>query len=162
MEVILICVSLLLFNLLGGIVSMALHAHEKPGPELALPQKISFRLFMITQIMFIIGIVYFYSLSKAPTNIQIIYLVFTVMMAPLMAKFGSILSGVAYAKKLAKRKKVHLKWVEDNMSEEDKIAREIEKQTKAKDRKIDDFAFVNNYDEDDLQDDEPKTKKRKK
>ena len=50
---------------------------------------------------------------------------------------------------------------EDNMSEEDKIAREVEKQTKAKDKVHDEFAFVNNYDEEDLQDDEPKKKKRK-
>jgi hypothetical protein len=146
-----LCVVWLLLNLLGGIISTALHAYEKPGPELPLTQRLSFRAFAAGQLIFTALAVYYHYSFKAPTVVEWVFWGTSFLMAPLVAKFGSLVASVAYSKKLAARKKAYAKWLDANTSEEDKISQAIEKQSKVTDDKEhDDFAFMKNYTKDEL------------
>jgi uncharacterized BrkB/YihY/UPF0761 family membrane protein len=63
-----ICAVLLLLCLVGGVISTALHALEKPGPEASLKDKISFKLWIIGQIIFVVTAIYYHSKGGgAPT-----------------------------------------------------------------------------------------------
>lgn len=145
------CFVMLLFNLLGGIVAMALHAYEKPAAEPPLKQKLSVRAFVVGQIIFLALAFYYHSSYAKPTAMEWVFWVSTFIMAPLVAKFGSLLSGVAYAKKLEARKKAWAKWLDENTTEEEKLSQQIDKQSKVVDDKNhDDFAFMKNYTKDEL------------
>jgi hypothetical protein len=72
-------------------------------------------------------------------------------MSPVAAKFGSALSGVAFNAKLKERSEIYEKWLDENMSDEEKLDREIDAQVKeGEDKDHDDFAFMKNYEKDEL------------
>ena len=89
----LMCLMLLLVNLLGGIVSTALHAYEKPGPELPLKSKLSFRAFIVGIVLFLALAVYYHMSYSKPNPLEWVFWTAAFIMAPLIAKFGSLLSG---------------------------------------------------------------------
>jgi hypothetical protein len=145
------CAVILMANLLGGIVATALHAYEKPAAEADWKHRISFRAFLAGEIIFIALAAYYHYSYKTPTTVEWVFWVMTFLLAPLVAKFGSLLSGLAYEKKLASRRKAWAKWLDENTSEEEKIAQAIEKQSKVTDDKDhDDFAFMKNYTKEEL------------
>ncbi len=146
-----ICFVMLLFNLLGGIVSTALHAYEKPAAEPPLKEKISFRAWLIAEIIFLALAFYYHNSYGKPTTMEWVFWGSTLLMAPLVAKLGSLLSGIAYSKKLDARAEAWEKWLDENTTEEEKIAQQIEKQSKiTDDASHDDFAFMKNYTKDEL------------
>ena len=72
-------------------------------------------------------------------------------MSPVAAKFGSALSCVAFNAKLKERSEIYEKWLDENMSDEEKLDREIDAQVKeGEDKDHDDFAFMKNYEKDEL------------
>ena len=147
----LMCLMLLLINLLGGIVSTALYAYEKPGPELPLKSKLSFRAFLVGIILFLALAIYYHMSYSKPNPLEWVFWAAAFSMAPLIAKFGSLLSGMIYGRKLEARKQKYDKWVEDNMTDDEKVARDIDAQSKITDDAThDDFAFMKNYTKDEL------------
>ena len=101
----LVCLVVLLGNLLGGLVRNIVLAHGGPIRVRPLYDRISFRLCMASELSLLVYALYYHVILIG--NIEIPHLafwVFTMLLTPLLALFGSLITGVIFAKEIEARK----------------------------------------------------------
>ena len=104
--ILIVCVVVLLANFAGGLFSNIIRAFGGPIRERKLIQRTPFRLAVFSELFLIIYIVYYHmALGIALGAAAIIYWVFILLAAPLMAAIGAQLTYVALSDKIEKLKK---------------------------------------------------------
>ena len=100
-----ICIVVLLGNFAGGLMANILIAFGGPIEKRKLTERTSFRLALVSELIMIVYIVYYHTvLVTGVTTAQIIYWVFTLLAAPILAALGAQLTYLAFAKKIEQLK----------------------------------------------------------
>ena len=95
-----ICLVVLLGNFVGGLLSNILASQGAPKEVRPLTQRTSFRIVMMGEASIIVYAIYYHiALVPGINTAQIIYWIFVVLAAPLLAALGAQLSYVAFASK---------------------------------------------------------------
>ena len=97
-----LCIVVLLGNFAGGLIGKIMLAMaDRPITERPLLQRTSFRLAAASEFFFIAYIVYYHTvLTSGIVIAQVIYWVFYVLAAPLLAMIGAQIGYLIYAKKI--------------------------------------------------------------
>ena len=104
--IIIVCSLVLMLNFAGGLFSQIILAFGGPIHERKLTQRTSFRLAMVSELMLIVYIAYYHTvLVPGIEAAEIIYWVFIVLAAPLVAAIGAQLIYVALSDKIEALKK---------------------------------------------------------
>ena len=104
--IIIVCSLVLMLNFAGGLFSQIILAFGGPIHERKLTQRTSFRLAMVSELMLILYIAYYHTvLVPGIETAEIIYWVFIVLAAPLVAAIGAQLIYVALSDKIEELKK---------------------------------------------------------
>ena len=112
------CVVVLLGNFSGGLIANILLSFGGPIPERKLTQRTGFRLALVSELILIVYIVYYHTILVTDiTMAQVIYWVFTLLAAPLLAAFGAQLGYVAMSKKIEQLKKEFREFESEKMDE---------------------------------------------
>ena len=100
-----ICIVVLLGNFAGGMMANILVAFGGPIEKRKITERTSFRLALVSELIMIVYIVYYHTiLVTGVTTAQIIYWVFTLLAAPILAALGAQLTYLAFAKKIEQLK----------------------------------------------------------
>lgn len=106
LTIIIICSLVLLGNFAGGLFTNIIRSFGGPIKSLSLTKRTPFRLALVSELFLIIYIVYYHTvLVPGIETAQIIYWVFIVLSAPLLAAIGSQLMYIAFAAKIEGLKK---------------------------------------------------------
>ncbi len=106
LTIIIICSLVLLGNFAGGLFTSIIRSFGGPIHERKLTQRTSFRLTLVSELFLIIYIIYYHTvLVPGLETAELIYWVFIVLAAPLLAAIGSQLMYVAFAAKIEELKK---------------------------------------------------------
>lgn len=111
---------ILLGNFSGGLMSNILIAFGGPIKERKLIERTSFRLAMVSELIFLVYIIYYQAAlsSTAVTTAQLIYWGYLLAAAPLMAALGGQLMYLAFSGKIEELKQEY-KDIEMGVDEED-------------------------------------------
>ena len=100
-----LCLVVLLGNFAGGMMSNILVSFGGPIEERKMTERTSFRLALVSELILIVYIVYYHTILVSGVALaQVIYWVFTLLAAPLLAALGAQLTYVAFAKKIEQLK----------------------------------------------------------
>ena len=101
-----LCIVVLLFNFTGGLFSniiLAMSGHQII--ERPLVQRTSFRLAAASEFFFLAYIVYYHAVATSEIVIaQVIFWIFTVIVAPLLAMIGAQISYLGFKAKIEELK----------------------------------------------------------
>ena len=101
-----LCIVVLLFNFTGGLFSniiLAMSGHQII--ERPLVQRTSFRLAAASEFIFLAYIVYYHAVATSEIVIaQVIFWIFTVIVAPLLAMIGAQISYLGFKAKIEELK----------------------------------------------------------
>lgn len=100
-----LCLVVLLGNFAGGMFSSIILAFSGPIHERKITQRTSFRLALVSELVLILYAVYYHAVlvSKIDTG-QVIFWVFTLFAAPMLAALGAQLTYIAFAAKIEELK----------------------------------------------------------
>ncbi len=104
--IVIVCVVVLLANFAGGLFTSIIHAFGGPIREKNIFQRTPFRLAIFSELFLIMYIVYYHMALDIPLEAAgIIYWVFILLAAPLLAAIGAQLIYVALSDKIEGLKK---------------------------------------------------------
>ena len=100
-----LCMVVLLGNFAGGMFSNIILAFGGPIHERGLTQRTSFRLALVSELVLIVYAVYYHAVLVGEIEMgQVIYWIFNLVAAPLLAALGAELTYMAFASKLEELK----------------------------------------------------------
>lgn len=101
-----ICLVVLLGNFAGGMFSNIILAFSGPIQERKITKRTSFRLALVSELFLIVYVIYYHVVLVGKLDLgQIIFWVFTLIAAPLLAALGAQLTYIAFAAKIEELKK---------------------------------------------------------
>ncbi|MCH7831838.1 MAG: hypothetical protein IIC55_03105 [Proteobacteria bacterium] len=101
-----ICLVVLLVNFAGGMFSNIILAFSGPIQERKITKRTSFRLALVSELFLIVYVIYYHVVLVGKLDPgQIIFWVFTLIAAPLLAALGAQLTYIAFAAKIEELKK---------------------------------------------------------
>lgn len=96
-----LCLVVLLGNFAGGMFSSIITAFSGPIHERKLTQRTSFRMALVSELVLIVYAVYYHAVLVSGIDAgQIIFWVFTLFAAPILAALGAQLTYIAFAAKI--------------------------------------------------------------
>ena len=96
-----LCLVVLLGNFAGGMFSSIILAFSGPIHERKLTQRTSFRLALVSELVLILYAVYYHAVLVGQIDPgQIIFWIFTLFAAPMLAALGAQLTYIAFAAKI--------------------------------------------------------------
>ncbi|MCH7936771.1 MAG: hypothetical protein IH994_06745 [Proteobacteria bacterium] len=96
-----LCLVVLLGNFAGGMFSSIILAFSGPIHERKLTQRTSFRLALVSELILIVYAVYYHAVLVGQIDAgQIIFWIFTLFAAPMLAALGAQLTYIAFAAKI--------------------------------------------------------------
>ena len=101
-----ICIMVLLVNFAGGLMANILIAFGGPIEQRKITERTSFRLALMSELILIVYVIYYHTvLVTGITLAQVIFWMFTLIAAPILAALGAQLTYLAFAKKIEELKK---------------------------------------------------------
>ena len=100
-----LCLVVLLGNFAGGMFSSIIIAFSGPIHERKLTQRTSFRIALVSELVLIVYAVYYHVVLVSGIDAgQIIFWIFTLFAAPILAALGAQLTYIAFAAKIEELK----------------------------------------------------------
>ena len=100
-----LCLVVLLGNFAGGMFSSIILAFSGPIHERKITQRTSFRLALVSELVLIVYAVYYHAVLVSQSDAgQVIFWVFTLFAAPVLAALGAQLTYIAFAAKIEELK----------------------------------------------------------
>lgn len=100
-----LCLVVLLGNFAGGMFSSIITAFSGPIHERKLTQRTSFRMALVSELVLIVYAVYYHAVLVSGIDPgQIIFWIFTLFAAPILAALGAQLTYIAFAAKIEELK----------------------------------------------------------
>ncbi len=121
--IVFLCIMMLLVNLMGGLFSNILLAmRSSPVVKRPLSQRISFQLAASSQFFFVAYIIFYHTVLTSEIAVaQVIYWIFFILAAPLMALLGAQIGYLSQKKKIdqLKSKKYAAEWGQESGGTDD-------------------------------------------